>query len=216
MLRQTLLLLALNIWTGQVLNRTMRQGLPRFSLILLVPGTILHELSHFVLAVISGKKITGVSLVNLTHNPDKTISVSGHVQYMSKTTVLGHITSSLVSLAPMLFGLPLVFLILDKILKPHTGLFESVILVISFLLISTAWIPSLEDVKTSIIGLVILGVGGLVSYIVFNNFFLYTIENFSSSIAIHLKMSLAWNVILTFFTKAASFLLRRKYVRSMH
>lgn len=147
-------------------NQMLCNNLPRFVyLFFMFPGVVLHELSHAVAVILTGGQISDINFFSTT---------GGHVKHTpSKVPVLGQFV---ISFAPMVVGLTVIFLLARLIPVTQSGAFNIPFsswqlpklalsdgfhwwqIVIAYLLlsISVTLIPSRQDVSASVAGILVI------------------------------------------------------------
>lgn len=106
------------------------------------PGTIFHELSHLLMAVLTGAKVVEVKLLEVSGN------TLGHVSYINRRpAILHHIQNALTSCAPAVFGFFASVCLLDYILVGGHAWWVNVLLWYLFLSLVNHATMSPPDLK---------------------------------------------------------------------
>lgn len=108
-----------------------------FMAILLFPGTLLHEMAHYISAKILFLKVTEIKLIPEWHTNDLKL---GHVTYMKADVFRG----ILVGIAPIFAGLA-VLIWLSGITVPEGSKIGTALLIYAVLIISTTMFSSKQD-----------------------------------------------------------------------
>jgi hypothetical protein len=94
---------------SQYLHRSLAYGSKTFYVILMLPGTIAHELSHAVVALLMGSRITKFSVI-------PSGDTLGHVEYTPPKIPL--IGNAAISIAPLI-GCPAILLLISSSFVAH-------------------------------------------------------------------------------------------------
>lgn len=111
------LLFALQLFFNSLVEHTLLTGTgnTRWFTLLVSPGTILHELSHAVAAVVSGCKVTSLSLFNFNKNT----GVLGSVTYIPGRDRFSFLRDVLITFSPF-FGCSLAVILISKYVFQQT------------------------------------------------------------------------------------------------
>ncbi|MFH1126227.1 MAG: hypothetical protein V1703_03810 [Candidatus Altiarchaeota archaeon] len=106
-------LLGLQLFFSKIVEYLLlsKVGSTRWFALLVLPGTILHEISHAAAALITGCKITSLSLFSFNLKT----GVLGSVNYVSKKSKVSFIRDLLITFSPF-FGCGMAMVVLSKYL----------------------------------------------------------------------------------------------------
>jgi len=217
----TLLLFTKRSMTGQLTHLIHRLGggqrgvIITWSLIFL-PGTLIHEVSHFLLAAFTGARTGRIEIFpeyleeEAEEELDRQVTL-GYVQ----TQRLNPIQGFLVGTAPFLLGLPFIillsFLIRDayaagdyRLLIPYGYLFFT---------IGNSFFPSTTDIKQAIPLVVVSVIFAVLAWIFLGFRFMFTptpfVQNLLSVLSGALFLSVVLNLVIIAILSVSNQVLRR-------
>ncbi len=183
-----------------------------FSLVTLIffPGTIIHELSHFIFATALGHRIHSVTV--FPQRKGNYIKL-GSVLYEKKDIV----RSVLVGIAPIFFGLFILWFISEFHLFPQTNLFINLVILYFIFTISSTMFSSKQDLIDIIfiIPIFVVLVGVIYIFNIKLDFFYYVAHISKGTVVIldnlngFLFLSLMLNLILIGVFKGLRFLIKK-------
>lgn len=183
-----------------------------FSLISLIflPGTIVHELSHYLIATIS---MLNVKEVNIIPEFEDNYIKLGNVIYEKKD----FIRSMIVGVAPLFFGLFIFWLIAYFKIFPQKNLWFNILFIYLIFTISSTMFSSKQDLKDLIFVIPLIVIIMLTIY-VFNikindvlvkKNFINNLTIFAKTVNFYLLLSLLINFFLFFFLRTIRFFLKK-------
>lgn len=180
-----------------------------FITLLYLPGTILHELAHFVFAIACFLRVRHVSIIPVL---EKNYVKLGHVTYEKQDIV----RSIIVGIAPFFAGIGFFWLISYFKLFPSQSVLINILLGYLMFTVSSTMFSSKQDLIDIIylIPLVII-IGGVIYIFDFKitlsigNLFINGILYFLNKVNMYLLISLAINIALIIVAKGLKLILRR-------
>jgi|GEM_PF-798412 len=214
-----LLLLGIYFFSRQTINELFyflqiffRKNELVFSLISLIflPGTIIHELAHFLAAMILMLK---VSEVRILPEIDKDNIRLGSVVYEKKDII----RSILVGLAPIFLALSIFWILANFHVFPGPNIYFNALMVYVLFTISSTMFSSKKDLQDLIFVFPLIVIISAIVYIfdirvdmVFRNKILMeNIANIIKQVNYYLVVSLLINIVLIVFFKSLRFVLKK-------
>ncbi|PIT97516.1 hypothetical protein COT77_00920 [Candidatus Berkelbacteria bacterium CG10_big_fil_rev_8_21_14_0_10_41_12] len=155
------------------LNKNISRINYTFYLILSFPGIVIHETSHMLGCIITGAKVVDVSFFSVK---------GGFVKHTR--SALGYIGEAIISVMPIIIGLgfiwSLLYLLKSDIsqINLRWALILTQVFIFYFLIsIFLTLTPSVQDIQSAFLGILVLSVVSLLLLQKFDSQFLATINN---------------------------------------
>ena len=169
--------------------------------IIFLPGTIIHEVSHFLVAAFTGARTGRVEIfpeyLEDEVDSDKKGVALGYVQ----TQTLNPIRGFLVGIAPFISGIALMIFLASQIQGSYEGKNYQLLIILGYLFftIANSFFPSWSDIKQTLPLVVISAIVGIVAWFFgFQIFYTPTTEILAllDSLVVAIMASVGINLII--------------------